>query len=100
MNNLPEEMTEMKSWEVTVPIAGHAWLTVAAETEEEAIELAMSEASLNHVQEWDTLRQFVRGNVCCCPSPWEVQAECVGGDEDEDDASAEGSPEAATPVSE
>lgn len=70
-----------KTWEVTIPIAGHALLTVRAETQKEAVTIAFDKASLDDVQEWEALHRFTQGNVCYCPSPWEVEAVCVGEDE-------------------
>jgi len=64
-----------KSYDVLIPIAGHVFLTVEAESEEEAIELGMERASLEDIEEWTTLERFSEGNVCYCPSPWEAEAE-------------------------
>lgn len=64
----------MKTYEVTIPIAGHAFITVEAESEDEAIEIAMGEVSLKHVEEWECLERFNQGNVCYCPHPWEADA--------------------------
>lgn len=70
----------MKTYEVTIPIAGHAFLTVEAESEEEAISMAIDEATIDNVEEWTTLRQFHSGNVCYCPQPWEAEASCDDSD--------------------
>lgn len=72
----------MKEWEVTIPIAAHAFLTIEAETEEEAIEKGLAEASLQDVEEWTSLRQFHQGNVVYCPHPWEAEARCIGTDDE------------------
>lgn len=72
----------MKVFEVTLPIAGHAFLTIEAETEEEAIEKAFDEVTLQNIEEWEALREFNRGNVCYCPQPWEAVAD---GGTDRDD---------------
>lgn len=64
----------MRTFEVTLPIAGHAFLTVEAETEEEAIEQAFNEVVLGDIEEWEALRRFNRGNICNCPTPWEAEA--------------------------
>lgn len=68
----------MREWQVTIPIAGHAFITVEAETAEEAKELAFGEVNRTHIEEWEPLEQFNQGNVCYCPSPWEVEVEDVG----------------------
>lgn len=65
----------MKTWLVKVPIAGHANTVVDAETEEEAIALAIDTVHLTDVDEWEALRQFNQGNICYCPHPWEAEAE-------------------------
>ena len=70
-----------KTYEVTIPIAGHAYLTVEANSEEEAIDIAFGEVSLKDVEEWEALQQFNRGNVCYCPTPWEAEAVCTHDDE-------------------
>ena len=64
----------MKNWNVTVPVAGHAYVEVQAETEQEAIEKAIGEVEKEHVETWEPLEQFNRGNVCYCPHPWEATA--------------------------
>lgn len=64
-----------KTYSVTIPIAGHAFLTVEADSEEQAIEKAFEVVSLNDVEEWEALRKFNSGNVCHCPGPWEVDAQ-------------------------
>ena len=73
-----------KTYSVTVPIAGHAFIEIEADSEEEAIELAINEVTLENIEEWTSLAQFNRGNVCYCPSPWEAEAECI------DDGDGEG----------
>lgn len=76
----------MKTWLVTIPIAGHAFATVEAETEEEAIDKAVDEVSLSDVDNWEALRQFNQGNVCYCPRPWEAEAELESDEDDEEAA--------------
>lgn len=62
-------------YHVTIPIAGHAYLTVEAESVEEAIEIAMGEVTIDHIETWDPVEAFNQGNVCYCPRPWEAEAE-------------------------
>ncbi len=71
----------MPTWEVTIPIAGHALMTVEADTEKEAIELGMMEASLSMVEIWEPLEQFGQGNVNYCPRPWSAEAVNISDDE-------------------
>ena len=68
----------MKTYSVTIPIAGHAIVEVEADDEEAAIEKALEEVTLNNVDEWEALREFNRGNVCYCPQPWEIEAQDLG----------------------
>ena len=66
----------MKNYDVCIPIAGHALVTVEANNEEEAKKKAFEEEiSINDIESWETLKKFNQGNVCYCPSPWEVEAE-------------------------
>ncbi len=65
---------EMKTYSVSIPIAGHAYVTVEAESEQDAIEKGMDLASNENI-EWECLARFNNGNVCYCPSPWEAEAQ-------------------------
>lgn len=65
-------------YEVTIPIAGHAFLTVEADSEESAIEEAMNVVTIDDVEEWEALDQFNQGNICYFPMPWEAEANQVG----------------------
>lgn len=71
---------------VTVPIAGHAYITVEADTEEEALETALGEVTLKHIETWEPVERFHQGNVCYCPHPWE--AEVVDETPDDEDPSS------------
>ncbi len=64
----------MKTWSVTLPISGHAYLEVEAETEEEAIDAAMNACSIDEVETWEPLRRINQGNVCYAMQPWEAEA--------------------------
>lgn len=66
-----------KTYSVCIPIAGHAYIEVEAESEAEAIEKALASEDLNMsaIEEWEALERFHSGNVCYCPSPWEATAE-------------------------
>lgn len=66
-----------KEWECTVPISGHAYITVEADTEEEAIKKAIEEVTLSDVETWQAHRQMHMGNVCNYDQPWEAEATCV-----------------------
>jgi hypothetical protein len=65
----------MAIYNVVIPIAGHAHKAVEADSEDEAIEKAMGEVTIDDIEEWEALRRFNQGNVCYCPSPWEAKAE-------------------------
>lgn len=71
-----------KEWEVTVPIAGHALLTVVADTEDEAIRIGIEEASISMVEDWRPLTSFHEGNVNFCPKPWSAEATLIGDTDD------------------
>lgn len=66
-----------KIWSVTLPIAGHLYVEVEAENEEEAIEKGFSAEFTDSDVEWETLYSFCQGNVCHCPSPWKACAELI-----------------------
>jgi hypothetical protein len=73
-NSLKHRGIEMKSWSVTLPVAGHAYVTVEAETEEEAIEKAFNNVTIDNLESWEAVERFNQGNVCYCPHPWEAEA--------------------------
>ncbi len=73
----------MKTYNVIIPIAGHAYIQVEADNEEQAKEIAMEKATLDDLEDWECLDEFNRGNVCYCPTPWEIEVECEY-DEDEE----------------
>lgn len=53
----------MKTYEVTLPIAGIAFMTVQANSEEEAIDIALGEVSQDDIEEWEAYRKISSGNV-------------------------------------
>lgn len=78
----------MKTFYVMIPMAGHVCLSVEAESEKEAKGKAFDVAgealdrmldddieSGAKIQGVELLDEFNRGNVCNCPSPWEVTVE-------------------------
>lgn len=71
-------------YSVTLPIAGHAYLEVEAESEEAAIDEALDKVTFDHIESWEALAQFHQGNVCYCPRPWEADAIDCGEVEDEE----------------
>lgn len=73
-----------KVYGVLVPIAGHAYVQVTAENEEEAIELALDDVELGDIEEFEALRSVNSGNVCYFPSPWEATAEAEEEEEEEE----------------
>ena len=64
----------MKLWSVTVPIAGHAYIEIKAESEEAAIAEAIVSITRDNIEEWEALDRFNQGNICYCPQPWEAEA--------------------------
>lgn len=57
---------KMKTWFVSLPVTGTATIEVQAETEEGAIDAALSaELTVEHLREWEAIRQIVRGNIFC-----------------------------------
>lgn len=65
----------MKQYIVKIPIAGHFVVEVEAEDEAEAINKAWDTDTSGGEAEWEMLSAFNSGNVCHCPSPWNVEAE-------------------------
>lgn len=65
----------MSTYNVTLPIAGHAYLSVEAESERDAIQKALDEVTMDHIETWEAVERFNEGMVCYCPHPWEAEAE-------------------------
>lgn len=65
----------MALFEVVIPIAGHAFIQVEAETEVEAIRKGFDEITIDHIEDWEPLGKVSEGNVCYFPRPWEVKCE-------------------------
>jgi hypothetical protein len=76
----------MKTFYVMIPMAGHVCLSVKAESEDEAKGRAFDIAgkaldrmlqrdieSGAEFEEVELLDEFNRGNICHCPTPWEVE---------------------------
>lgn len=72
----------MKTYSVQIPIGGHAIVTVDAEDEDSAIELAMENLSIENIENWEPLHKVNQGNVCYFPRPWEIEVsdETIGED--------------------
>lgn len=83
-SNFEERISMAREYEVIVPIAGHACITVIANSEDEAIERALGEVDIDNIESWEALRDITRGNVCYAPT-WSASAEAFG-DEIEDEA--------------
>jgi len=66
----------MAKFSVLIPFAGSICIEVEADNEEAAIEAAFNseDLTLDNVESWEALREFITGNVCHCPSPWEAEA--------------------------
>lgn len=54
----------MKDYTVILPITGYLDVQVKAESEEEAIEQAYQEGSLDELVEWEAHKKICEGNVC------------------------------------
>lgn len=66
----------MAEFEVTLPVHGVVYMTVEADSEAEAIELALSTYTDDDLEEWSAVESFGRGNVTYV-SPYEASAEKV-----------------------
>ena len=58
----------MKTYSVDVPFCGRLVMEVLADSAEQAIEIAINEASLDDVEEWGAHEHICEGNVfygCC-----------------------------------
>lgn len=74
----------MPQYRVTMPIAGHAYYSVEAESEEQAIRNVMLMDIAADDYEWEPMVDgFNDGNICYCPEPWNPEAELI---EDEPEA--------------
>lgn len=73
----------MKTYTVTIPMAGHLVIDVEAESAEAAIDVALSSEhlTLDKLEGWEALERFIQDNICYCPSPWEAHAEPAFGEE-------------------
>jgi hypothetical protein len=65
----------MAEYSVVIPIAGHAYKIVEADSEAEAIDKALETITIDDVDQWEGLKRYHSGNVCHCPGPWEAEAE-------------------------
>lgn len=52
-----------KTYGVTIPICGVAYVEVTADSEEAAIQEAIDKVTLDDVNEWEAMRFVVQGNV-------------------------------------
>lgn len=52
----------MKTFEVTLPITGYCYMTVEANSEEEAIDIALADP-IDEVESWQVHKEIVSGNV-------------------------------------
>lgn len=67
----------MKTYLVQIPLAGHVSFEIEAKDEDSAMKIARDKDPTGEDAEltWETMDSFGYGNVCCCPSPWEITAE-------------------------
>jgi hypothetical protein len=75
----------MKTWGVSLPITGVAYVEVRADSEEEAIEAAMGGEYLDNesIQTWEAHRYVNRGNVVH-GDLGEAEAQPIEDDDEED----------------
>ena len=66
---------KLKSFFVTIPIAGHVHFEIEAESEEQALEKAWKTPAEEGELEYERLKEFHEGNVCYCPFPWKITVE-------------------------
>lgn len=59
----------MKTYELTIPVVAYAFMTVKAESAEEAIERAFDDIDEDDFEEWYPVKHIVQGNVCRHPHP-------------------------------
>lgn len=59
----------MNTYELTIPIVAYAFMTVQADSAEEAIEFAFDNVREEEFEEWYPVKHIVQGNVCCHPQP-------------------------------
>lgn len=71
----------MKTYTVGLPIAGIAYVTVEADSEEAAIDAAMDQACGEHLEEWEPHRIMCEGNFRYYAHN-EAWAECEDDDEE------------------
>ena len=71
----------MPKFLVVIPIAGHVTYEIEADSEDDAIDIAM-EKDPNDGGDvaYDMLLKFNTGSVCHCPSPWEATADEIAGE--------------------
>lgn len=64
----------MKTYTVTMPITGKAIVEIEADSEEDAIRMALETVELQHIEEWEALETISEGNVLYAMRPWEAEA--------------------------
>ena len=57
------EEPQLKEFEVTLPINGVVYLTVTAESQEEAIDKALESYEPSDLESWSAYKHLVRGNI-------------------------------------
>jgi hypothetical protein len=68
----------LKTYSVTIPIAGHVIVEVDAEDKKSAIEEAFKvRISTKDIDQWVMLKSFNERGFCHCPGPWDAEAEEV-----------------------
>lgn len=73
----------MKTYTVSIPMAGHLILEVEAENAEAAIKAALEsdDLTLDKLENWEAMEKLIEGNIMYCPRPWEAEATPAVGEE-------------------
>ena len=76
--------SKLKNWDVSLPMSGKLFVTVEAESEEDAIEKALnSDLTTDMLEEWEAHEKICEGNVCHAVH-WDAEAELAFGEDEEE----------------
>ena len=71
----------MKTFSVTLPISGTAYVEVEAENEDDAIDAALNAVTNDDIETWEAHRSIVEGNVVHAMQPWRAEARDISEDD-------------------
>jgi len=57
----------MKTYGITIPIAGMAYIQIETNSEKEAIEKAFNDITNENIEEWECFEHISQGNVLYAP---------------------------------